>query len=65
MRLKKGFQRVAKPRTCKMCKDVYIVSNVLCGNRCGTQGVVIVPPAGKYVCPSCKALEGLKMLFEQ
>lgn len=63
MRLKKGFQRVAKPRTCRNCGDVYIVSNVLCGNACGRQGIVISPPAGKYVCPSCEALDGLKTLF--
>lgn len=63
MRLKKGFQRVAKPRKCRACGDVYIVSNVLCGEACGRQGIAINAPPGRYVCPSCGALEGLKTLF--
>lgn len=66
MRLKKGdFKRVAKPRTCQGCGDIYIVSNILCDEACGKQGIAINAPAGKYVCPSCKAPKGQKTLFNE
>lgn len=64
MRLKKGdFKKVAKPRMCRVCKDIYIVSNVLCDEACGKRGIAINAPAGRYVCPSCDSPKGQKTLF--